>query len=702
MAFDVFKNINRSMFGIWMKEVLERIEGYFEQVQTSIDTLDPLPTNATAGQVLKYNGSAWVADTDLTTGGTGVLISGTASPPASGTGSNGDYYLSSATGLTWGPKAAGAWPTLPFIPSNQPVPARALGILKGSPPVGAALTTAFATYRNIALEWSGTTTPEYYRAEVPIRVNSAGELQGNGAKIFANAYTGGTYDALVTWSEYVPAQTGTFGKISRLHVDGQKSTYPKMVCYWVGGYYDDGGVIQNDATNSHGTITECFATNANIGFLYSVPQYYDVSNVNVTNSNVGHYHLPNAYYGGGIDMPAMRIMAAWSCKVGHVFQVPAVFYYDSYQINGAVAKESDTGFAFFYDPLNSGNNYTKVVINCGSTEYNVCGAQGENAVNTITCLRMVDDAALAEFTIDVPKVDIWIQKYFQVVFQTYQFADDGSQIIALLDGPSAELIIDNCSIPQQSGYVVRARDALASCSFVDGIGAAGGIFENVREWPKRVEGYSLNVDANATYSPVLCGTALMERYDYLDSQLNAGITSQSPAFTGSTGSVTTGTESFGGETVSFFTFATGVTDSDFAQTLFLEGGASAATVSAQWCATQIEVYNTHASAIRVRAFLQNGGTYRGGNRPAAVLTSSGRAAAGYSQEAVTLWPSQWQRITILWCQNSDARLSFILYDPASSGGSIKVRARRLSHVRYPLAKRGEFNKVVHRGLWKNQ
>jgi len=77
MAFDVFKNINRSMFGVWMKEVLERIEGYFDQVQTSIDTLDPLPSSGAEGEVLKIVGGQPAWATDLTSGtsvGSAALI----------------------------------------------------------------------------------------------------------------------------------------------------------------------------------------------------------------------------------------------------------------------------------------------------------------------------------------------------------------------------------------------------------------------------------------------------------------------------------------------------------------------------------------------------------------------------------------------------------------------------------------------------
>lgn len=40
----------------------------------------------------------------------GNTVSGSAAPPASTTGANGDYYVVSATGCIWGPKASGAWP----------------------------------------------------------------------------------------------------------------------------------------------------------------------------------------------------------------------------------------------------------------------------------------------------------------------------------------------------------------------------------------------------------------------------------------------------------------------------------------------------------------------------------------------------------------------------------------------------------------
>ena len=60
--------------------------------------------------------TAGIATTVLTITGSGS--------PSSGTGLNGDYYIDTASGNFWGPKASGAWPALPFttlLPSLNPL-----------------------------------------------------------------------------------------------------------------------------------------------------------------------------------------------------------------------------------------------------------------------------------------------------------------------------------------------------------------------------------------------------------------------------------------------------------------------------------------------------------------------------------------------------------------------------------------------------
>ena len=66
---------------------------------SSINALNDVTiTSATTGQVLKYNGSVWINDTDATGGGGGGL---TVSDTAPGSPSEGDLWYKSDTGRTY-------------------------------------------------------------------------------------------------------------------------------------------------------------------------------------------------------------------------------------------------------------------------------------------------------------------------------------------------------------------------------------------------------------------------------------------------------------------------------------------------------------------------------------------------------------------------------------------------------------------------
>lgn len=95
-------------------------------------------TGPATGSVLTYNGTAWTASQGVTgpTGSPGVdgprIYSGSGAPSA-GLGRSGDFYIDTAAGILYGPKASGSWGAGLQLQSGPAGPTGATGPLATGP-----------------------------------------------------------------------------------------------------------------------------------------------------------------------------------------------------------------------------------------------------------------------------------------------------------------------------------------------------------------------------------------------------------------------------------------------------------------------------------------------------------------------------------------------------------------------------------------
>lgn len=732
MAFDVFKNVNRSMFGQWMKEILERIEVKIDDLEANGGGLAVTGTPA-SGQVVKWNGSAAQWDSDLTTGGTGVLISGTAIVPAAGTGSNGDYFLSTATGLLWGPKAAGAWPALPFPRGN--------GILRSAVELPAipfdnssradvTLNQALVDYGHLQLQSSvllGSPNVQDnfpqrpYRISAPVLIQRFGSLTGTDSYLFTLGpeWLTGPFTPMIGWTStnggLGPAQAMRFSRLQGVSVSSQYSsgtdTSPvtngnriigissglKTNASTGAGYPPDIYTL----THARNIIEDCAAWECYYNFLLTMDQYSIRRNLKAGSGKVGFCHYQSYNGGGMVDMPEIQNLLCWgnSNQVGHLFIFNrAVYPIHPYILRGSWSKAVGCAYAFVWNPLESPAGFgQEIVLDGGSTEFNTAGGEGLDATIAVECLGRDTANPWNTFTHNVRKVELDIDKYLRVVVRDYTFQTDGPAW-AYLRGPGARVALQkDTAVPEQVRMAVRAADVAAHTLFEDCQAPTGGCWENVARWDMTLR---TMLDAtNSNRAAVFCGWADPELVSAAPTELAlATFTNRlAPNFSASENGVTvstvldTGGSDPSGDTVTVLSFPSSKSAGERALTPFLGGGASAKSyASGQWRWSFVQLKNMHTQPVRVVPYMRNAGGFLRGADPSFL--------GGVVEAAVTLWPDQWMVVAILWCHSSDARLCIERADTTTT--AFAIRATKLADVRLPLSKRAHLNRAMQRMIWR--
>jgi hypothetical protein len=706
-----------------------------------------------AGQVVKWSGSVAQWDSDLTTGGTGVLITGTATPPASGTGANGDFYLHAASGLIWGPKASGAWPAHPMrYASHNGVPGSSFNI-----PLN---TAASSTWLQAALDAAGFLTMRPGNVESPAGMNingnsttlrivqphyipKFGALLGRNYKILAEAWAGGDFKAMLSWKAPLAFSSSIAGfqnfekaYIEGVTVDGFRHANDPARNpnndYIIG--YDFGGIDVNGLRgNTHATFRgkDLGAQNCYIGFLLDAIQYSQHDYYKAGNCHAGFVHRGSLAGGGNVDAWALTHHTAITTGCGHLVITNGFGPWGAYSIRGVGVKQSACGFAFVQDPnatVSDASNWYSMHIsdfsiefNGGQSEYQPdkwtnkapaplvyykgAGTEGEDAFHsTIIPRNGFQEAGLegTTFSVDVYHVEVYIQRNFTAYFYNGEFNSNDTKIVALCKEKGAVVSFEHCMIPEGVGafgrlYGVRAKDVDAGCELVDLI-SLGGTFENVRKWPSFLRdprGALTNVNTGS-YN-LLCGWGTSEavaRAEDWYSRLSSNFNTLQPDFSESTGNVTTSIvadPTLLSGNVTRIRFPATTLSNTRAATKFLNGwGSSTSYTVRDWSVTGIELYNDSDNPVRLIGYI-------GGASNDHLVGQNPAWKGDLVPIAFTLWPRRWMRVAIQWGRAHDGRLCFDILSPLDT--QVDILARKLMHYKVPMQDRQTLSAIMQRGLW---
>jgi hypothetical protein len=693
-------------------------------VSLTLDDLSNVSASApTNGQVLKYNGSAWVPDTDNATTGTGILSSGSGAPSG---GSDGEYYLQTSTGLIWGPKASGSWPTYPIKSSNYPF------IESGSAAINhdgftreeTDMNTALAAHGHVVLQagnkadadGANYSSNNQYVIGGTVLTKRYGSMRGENAWLLAASpdFQTGTAvgDFAVPMLSWTSASNQALGDAQWLHWEGIHVTGNRIV----GGNDNIIGfsaVGLNSSTGNydrgpvHIWMERLFATNCYIGYHLGAMQYGHIQGCKTAQCEIGFLHQSWKVAGGMIDMPNMEgldaegnadnngLVTASGGGVGHLFVAGFAAANFGYHLRGPVAKHVATGFAFVWDSSVTADIYNEMILDSPSTEFNSAGSYGESTTDTYTIPRVQYAGTNDTIDIEIPRVELYIEKNWRVRVRNAVWASgySGAGIGALLDGPDARLVIEDSDFPSAYAYQVRCTDQSAAVEYAGPVNVPSGIVENVEVMPT---GFRVREDGAFGSAGVYTGFAGMEQYSNLlvgaTYGLHSSWTTLAPDFSNSTGGITvaTVTDPIDGGTVTKLTFPNNTTD--IAKSKYLGGyGSAQAYGSAAFAVTNFELYDASGAAVRLILYLTTGGSYSVGCDPS--------AAAGTIPEAITLWPGAWQRVSIVWNKTTDSQIWF---SKLSSSATTDIYVRRIANFRADYTQRGLMNHVLHRGLWKSQ
>jgi hypothetical protein len=321
-----------------------------------------------------------------------------------------------------------------------------------------------------------------------------------------------------------------------------------------------------------------------------------------------------------------------------------------------------------------------------------------------------------------------------------------SGIIVMLDGPKAVFEVGPyCDFPWQQVYSVRARHEYAWVEFHDMLMSGGGIFENVRIWPR---GMAMSHRApdwtfENTFAMVFSGWGHMQRVDnercpsilndsyYTNAFIQAPQLAQGPGIHATNG-ITAGVmtepspQTYGGRQVGYFEFAAGNVNA-VARTQYLIGGATAGgsrndpnvmkrfadagglddtgNARTYWWITNVELYNTHSFPVRIMPFLDtefsdyNQDGHCIGCSPA-LRYQNGSTTPRLVRPAVTLWPKQWMRVTILCNPGSDQRLNFLRLDHTAD--TVRIAIQNLGSFRPTEHDRDFLNNALQFGYYSTR
>jgi hypothetical protein len=604
--------------------------------------------------------------------------------------------------------------------------------MQGFIDTGVQITAALAANGYIRLDSSNVSNPNQatsssYRTTTPILLPRFGGLFGNNAYIFASSWDG-TAKPIVGWQDNTIGGLGEVGRIylSGIRAMGDRREASRIVTNeFITGFEFLGRNTANgryEYTHSKVMGNDLNANRCYVGFSMGAIQYATHENYTAHDCVIGFRWGGFASAGAGdgnIDWPTVTNMNALGCGVGHLLSAGTFGPFgEESRLIGSWAKFCLIGYAAFWDPDDTtplfADNYG-AVIDGGTTEFN--GAQNSNNnPNSGLYLEgagagVQGDAARfslavqrpngTSYTLSIPKTEVAIEKNFRLTHRGYTFHTNDTAINTIVMSTGAIWRAENTTIPAVAKYACRALHRLSGCELttLDSIGQSVQIWENVRRWPDEVTriigSYTGNQHNGAT---VLCGWGGMEQgaraADWL-SELNAASFPNriQPPWTNSTGNVTTGTDTDPetGETVSYFDFPATTLPNSFAISPWLGGGASAKSYSGQfdWALTQIELRNTHSTAVRLMPHLRDAANFALGCNPA----NSGATVP----EAVTLWPNEWMRVSILWMRPIDYRLAFGILSPTNT--SLRVLSRKVANFKVPAMQRQRLNKALQRGIF---
>lgn len=739
---------------------------------------------------------AWDAGTSSADGKT-IVGDGA---PGSGVGVDGDVYIDKVGKAVYGPKASGAWgsgtsmqgPAGPAGTGGDVIYAKAIdSIPADGTPRGLELTALLRSVAHVALPvgtnpWNEFGSPSYRVGPgAPVTVPTFASLVGRNSWITADAGMG---DGAVVQLErdssqgsLGAAQGGALCLIESVLVNGRKGQVSgndnvvgfNLMCP------DRGG---EDYIAGHSALhtSKLAATLCHIGINLVAGQYAFHEHWRVGNSDIAVYMSGLNYGGGNVDMPDLRHFNLWGNGVGLAFCPHWNWPVSENRIFGFWAKQCNTAaVAVFWDPAQTTEQAdgSQLIIDGGSTEYDQSGKYGEDVTDTYTFPRYNTNAPDESFTVAIPRVDVWVQKWCRVKFPQYAFQSDTNKrdgsltgpspgadrgrelvhvdgpyqghssscvwefapdpgrsgILVMLDGPSAVLEVGSgCQFPWQQVYSVRARHEEAWVEFQGVLCSAGGIFENVKAWPTA---FTMNPNraphGNFQFGIVFCGwggTTKVDNADcpsvldpayYTNAYIQAPQLAQGPGIHATTG-VTAGTQTepipytySSTQPVGFFEFAAGVPNA-LARTQYLMGGSVAVNSGGGWSnhalrrvgggapdgkdyvlwqIVNIELYNAQSYAIRIMPYLDN--EFTDINSEGQALGCDPALRTHMTKAAVTLWPQQWMRVSIIACPNWDARLNFMRLDHTAD--TVRVLCRNLGMFRPTEGSRAMLGRALHQG-----
>jgi hypothetical protein len=722
---------------------------------------------------------AWDAGTTVPDG---KQLTGDGAPSA-GLGSDGDTYFDRTTKRLYDPKAGGAWGGYTDMagPAGPPGAGGDSIFYKASDAItiddtarGSDLTALLRTQTHVALPvnagnpWQEFAAPGYrIGTGAPCAVPTFASLVGRNSWLTANENVGS--GAIVQLERDSSLGTGfaqslALCLIEGVSVNGRRGQVAgndqivgfNLMCP------DRTGVEDYIAGHSALHTSKLIATLCGIGVNLVAAQYAFHEHWRVTNCAVAVFMSGLNYGGGNVDCPDLRHWNFWGNGVGLAFQPHWNWPVSENKVIGFWAKECTTAaIAVFWDPAQTGDQIdgSRIIIEGGSTEYNVTGKLGEDVTVQYTFPRYNTNAADETFTVDIPKVDVWVQKYCRVRFTQYAFQSDTNKsssnfpsnpeewgrsgIICMLDGPKAILEIGPyCDFPWQQVYSVRARHEWAWVEFHGLLMSGGGIFENVRIWPS---GMALAHKApdwtfENTFAMVFSGWGHMHRVEndvcpsvldtgyYSNAYIQAPFLQQGPGIHATTG-ITAGVmtepspQTYGGRQVGYFEFQAGVVDAT-ARTQYLMGGATFGSSTnnvnvmkrfadagglddtgqarTYWWITNVELYNTHDFPVRIMPYLDTEysdvtvDSHTIGCSPA-LRYQNGSTTPRLVRPAVTLWPKQWMRVTIICNPSSDQRLNFLRLDHTAD--TVRICIQNLGSFRPTEHHRDFLNNALKFGYY---
>lgn len=302
MPHDVFKNINRSMFGVWMKEVLERIEGYLDDIDTG-----SLPTGGATGQVLTKQSSA---DGDAVWGNGApssalVINSGTSAP--SGTPASGNEIYRQTISIAGVPKeitwvwSGGAWRQLQAysgLGTNQRLWAN--GVVPSASNIGPAV-NAVTLASDVVPQRVELENDAGYSTTETIFFPRLGEFNGNNAFIYATAplqkiYADAEYKCIMTWQSatpysaggIVPQQTSRNTVVRNIRLSASVNTQAAnadVIGLYTAGYYPATGMWS--MTHARLILDTVYVEQTGIGIWLDICQYNKFDNLYANGCTTG-------------------------------------------------------------------------------------------------------------------------------------------------------------------------------------------------------------------------------------------------------------------------------------------------------------------------------------------------------------------------------------------------------------------------------